>query len=95
MREVGLIKQMKDKWMPSKPLCGGRDFATVGLTEVKPILYAFAIGIGTSMCLLFVEFITYRYMVYHKRRRMSEIHVEKSNTIHSVGNVHQFLNKWR
>lgn len=95
MREVGLIKQIKDKWIPMKPLCGGQDFATIGLAEVKPIIYAFVIGIGMAIGLLIVEFITFQCMVFHKRRQMTKIHVKMSNTFHLTGNTHQLLNKFR
>lgn len=95
MREVGLINQIKEKWIPTKPLCGGRDFATVGLIEVKPILYAYVIGIGMAIGLLLMECISYQYVVYRKRGLSTKSHNKMSNTFHVTGNAHQLLNKWR
>lgn len=57
MREIGLILRLKVKWLPKKPACDrdGLDFTVVGLTEIKPIIYAYLIGLTISIIVLFGE----------------------------------------
>lgn len=95
MREVGLIKQLQMKWMPNKPLCGGRDFTTVGLIEVKPILYAYVIGVAMATGVLLIELIASRFMAYQSRRLSRQIIVKTPITFNRAENVQQLLGKWR
>lgn len=57
MHEIGLIFRMKVKWLPKKPICegDGRDFSNVGLREIKPLVYAYLIGIALSMIIFCIE----------------------------------------
>lgn len=97
MREVGLIKHIQTKWIPNKPLCGGRDFATVGLSEVRPILFAYLFGFVGAFGLWLIEMIVYRYLTYRKQRQqIIKVSATKLNdTIIWTDNVNQLLSKYR
>lgn len=97
MREVGLIKQIQVKWIPNKPLCGGRDFATVGLAEVRPVLYVYLLGIGGAIGFWLIELCFYRYFTHRRQRQQTTklVACKLADTIEWAENVNQLLNKWR
>lgn len=57
MREVGLIFRIRVKWLPKKPTCegDGRDFTTVGLREIYPLIYIYLCGTFISMLIFCLE----------------------------------------
>lgn len=62
MREIGLIFQIKSKWLPKKPACesDGRDFTIVGLREIYPLIYVYTVGIIISMGIFCAELYAHR-----------------------------------
>lgn len=57
IRETGLLKRIKDKFLSKKAICEGdaREFAVVGFSDVKPIIIIFVSGVFLSLALLLFE----------------------------------------
>lgn len=69
-REVGLVDRIAKIWVPQKPKCessvGG--FVSVGLTEARPALKAFAFGAIISCVAFLFEHVMVRYRRYRLNR---------------------------
>lgn len=57
LREVGLMNRVHRQFIPSKPRCeaGSRKFVSVGITEIRPAVLFFAIGMLTSFIIMLLE----------------------------------------
>lgn len=59
------------RWIPKKPTCNDayRGYATIGLTEVKPVILLLLIGYALSLIILLLEIIFHRLNARFARRK--------------------------
>lgn len=68
--ETGLMNREKTIWIPKKPNCeGGHEFVSVGLSEIKPALYALFFGYGLAVAVFIAELIFERFYGHLKRHQ--------------------------
>lgn len=94
MRELGFIFRTKMTWIPKKPICNGnaRDFNSIGLHEVSPMVTAYVFAVFLSIFVFGAE-IGYNYLCRMKSMKFTWFRelVAKAKFIQIVRKIKWFL----